>query len=632
MSFFSKKKVVKPAIDPLSFLFASVTASFDGIVSFKGTVKASIVASNAHVCRAALASSTEPMQLLFVHTNVAEPCAGIFFPIDDPSVVEAIGTSWISKFPPEHTPAVSFAKRYSPQSLSSDMWPFLEMEIYQLNWGQKIAWLCIEKDLREALSVPIQKSGSQGSVPQTLSISRKHDFIALDSFLPQSILLAKSRIPIQKESFTITTGIHFMERLEGTENKSLSWYLASFEFGGTQTTPNHKTSLLYAFEEKNGSTASQNQDALTNALSASLFQQSMKNFEDVTGQKPQKPGIQKLTAPPDLSRTASLLIVKATIVGSPSLLPVRLVAPASTLNLLFSANGSDPSIARQSHNTIPQILAVNEKMRTLRFADSIALPSLRSAAPFLLISELLEHLSPVDYDLILQNCLINRLGAKKLPALFYYNEPIIGDDDENRERIIPLGPLDFKRVTANMSEVFREEFIEHCSQLRGNSLSQCVAINLEEMKNIETTLYFKRIAASPRVSYLIHDYFHSPLRTKGESELKKLKESDYPFAALKALSPLLAQKALNRLDDRDTALTLLDAKEEVKTFQKFMSAVRLSRLKEEMVFLRGRYNAEELGPDEILSAKKLLAQACEDVKKPDDEPKPTVKPAAKPSR
>lgn len=627
MSFFSKKKVAKTTIDPLSLLFADITASCDGIVSFNGSAKGTIVVSNASLCRAALASSTEKIQLLFVHTVAAEPCAGLFFPIDSLAAIEAIGTSWISKFPPEYTPAISFAKQYSSQTLEADLWPFLEMEVYQLNWGEKTAWLCIEKNLRETLSVVIQGPSLQVAphspeVPQTLAISRKHDFLALDSFFPQSILLAKSRILIQKETFSITTGIHFMEKLKGTEEKSLNWYLASFEVGGTQAAPGHKTSLLYAFEEKNGSSASQNQDALTNALSASLFQQSMKNLEEITGQKPQKPSIQKLKASPDLSRTASLLTVKATIVGSPSLLPVLLVTPTNALTPLFTTFSGDPSIARQSHNTLARILAVNEKMRTLRFPDSIALPALRSAAPFLFISELLEHLSPVDYDLILQNCLITRLGAKKLPALFYYNEPIPGDDDEKRERIIPLGPLDFKRLTANMSDVFREEFIDHCSQLRGNSLSQCVAINLEEMKNIEVTLFYRRIAASPRLSYLIHDYFHAPLRAQGENKLKKLRESNYPFAAFKALSPLLAQKALNRLEDRDAALSLLDAKEEVKTFQKFMSGVRLGRLKEEIVFMRGRYDAEELGPDEILRAKKLLAQTCEDVMKSDDEPKP----------
>ncbi len=628
MGIFGKKKAASPPVDPLSILSGGITAAFGA------SAPGAIQASDQESLRAGLSGMTESSLLLTIHSGAAEPCAGIFIPSslsgtgapDKLAALEAAGTAWAARFPESAAPALSFASLVDKEKLDPILWPFLEMEVYQIALEGKQLWLCINAALRETLTVPVSGVSVSGATPSaskppdTLSIGRQRDFRALDSFIPQSLILGKNHLAAEKEAFGIVPGASAIEKLALPEGQEMVWYLASFEIAGaapaaSPASPAVKISLLYAFQKQrqNNAAPGQDPDALTNALGAALLQENAKVFALLSRQKPVNPGIKKLASPPDLSRTASLLIIKARLTGPSIHIPMVVASPVGALSPLFQTWIEPPAIKRLSGNAASLLLFLNARILAASFIDGIASPGLRKKIPFLLVAELLNQLSPADYDLVLQNCLISKLGAKKLPALLYYNETVTNEAGEVRERILPLGPLDFKRLASHMNETFREEFMASCGQLHENPLDKCIANNLEEMKNIETTVSYKRIASSPRVSFLLRAFFHKIIRAQAEDELKKLKAAGYPFSALKQLTPLLAQKAMNKMDDRDTALVLLDSVEEKETLRKFISSVRLVRLEEELSFMRGRYDAEDLNPEELIKAKHLLVKACEDV-------------------
>jgi len=300
-------------------------------------------------------------------------------------------------------------------------------------------------------------------------------------------------------------------------------------------------------------------------------------------------------------------------------MPFEIIAPAGVLLPVLQSCIDPASLKRLSVKMESLVLYLNARILAARLREILSPKDLREKIPQMLPCELLNHLSDGDYDLVLQNCLITTLGAKGMPALFYYNESVTGADTVIRERVVQLGPLDTRRLFAHMPDKFRDNYVANAGQLQANPATLCISKNIDAMKDIAKAVATGRIAASPRLAWLIKEFFLKGIRAHDAEELEKLKAKGIPFGALKEMPDRLAQRVMARLDDRDTALTVLDAKEEKATLRKYISAAKMTRLDEELSFLSRQYESGDLGPEELLRAKKFLAECCAEIRQADEQ-------------
>lgn len=610
MSIFKKKPIEAAPVDPLAALLQGIDGAFRSTVT-AASPRTTLQSGDAEACRTWLSSAREAILTAAVHITDTQPSAGFFVPAvclkttdgDMAATLETFCAAWAANLPRNNRQIAIYSMSHEPAKTDEELWPFLEMEAYQLKLAGQQAWLFIDTSLREALqaktaAAPVPASQAKDHTP--IAISRPRDFPVLTAFLPQTLSFGNYRFSLEAESVGFGT----------CPQDAGFWYLTGFDLAGVNGEKPLRVASLCAIPENTPVPTGLEKEAFANAASTALFKERINPFAVLSKKIPSNPGIKKLSSAPDLSASGDFLIFRAALVGHSVIIPFLLATPTAGLAPLFEQWLTTREIARFSTKKEARILLLNMKILMSRLGENLAPPDLRKKAPQMLVAELLNHLGETDYTLVLQNCLINTLGAKGLPSLFYYNETVALEDGSTREKILPVGPLDTKRLFPHMQEIFRNEYIAQCSQLHEHPLEACISRNTETMKGIAVTLRYKRIASTPRLLWLVKEYFLRVTRTRLEAELKDLKASGFPFAALKALKPVLAQKALTKLEDKDAALVLLDSPEEKDNLKPFMSSVRIVRIQEEMVFQRRMYDDWEIGPEEVMAAKHLLADAC----------------------
>jgi hypothetical protein len=627
MAWFKKKakKVDAAPADPLAALSAGLNGALRSIGAVaqegRGTARK---AADAEECRAWLKAPTAEAAGFAAHVSSSQAVASLFFPASllragtptGHETVEAFAAAWAKGFPPPFSNAFSYGLPAPSPDPDAALWPFLDLECYEVEVAGQKAWLFIETGLRIALTEASEGAkepqAERASAP--ISIARPRDFMALEALAPKALVSGTARFNVEPESFRFAPGAEATEGLAGAET---AWYLASFDLA--QAAENRKLTVIYAFQKPPPRPQGPDPEAAANALAAALFQESLKAFARDSGATPSNPGMKRLPAPPDLSKAGTVLALKAVAVGSALKMSFSVVSPAGVLLGLYAPFLDSAAVKRLSARPESLVLALNAQILSSRLAGMLSPPELRERAPHLLVSELLNHLSDADYGLVLQNCLISSLGAKELPPLFYYNDKATGPDGAARERVLPMGPVDARRLFAHMPEAFREDFAANYGRLRANQAELCLSRNVEALKGIASAVAGGRIASGPRLAWLLREFFLKVVRAREEAELEGLKASDLPFAQLESLPSRAAQKVMARIGDRDAALALLDRPEKNAAVGRFVSRSRWARLAEERAFLKRAYESGELGPEELLRAKRLIADTCDEVKRVEEQ-------------
>lgn len=639
MGFFRKKKAETPVIDPLSLIMQSVDSAMNtalGSVNGEVLSPSGIKLSDDATCRTWLSNAQKQTIALFFHNASSEPCAGLLIPseilaknaVDAPAAAESFAAAWIARFPSSWKSSIAYSISPTKEREDAVLWPLLELEAYALSWGTNGAWLFLDPSLKNSLCEGTDISDTTEDTNKfPVSVSRQQDFLALDCFTPKAMIAGKYRCTLTPESFTFLSGSSALTALTPPQGQESAFYLSSFELTGEGEESKGKISAIYSFPKQalKTQTTGQDPEAITNSLATAIFQEAVRQFAKNAKKTPSNPALKKLPAPPDISKSGTILIIRATITGPAFRVPFLLAAPAGTLQPLFRAWIDQSSLKRLALKPEALVLLLNAKMIATRLNEHISPAEFRKKIPQLLVAELFNHLSDSDYDLVLQNCLITSLGAKGLPSLFYYNESVTGEDGIVRERILPLGPFDSRRIFSHMPENFRDDYVAHSGKLHANPATLCISKNIEMMNVILKADSTRRIASSPRLAWLLREFFLKPKRERDEKRLEALKEKGIPFSSLKELPARLAQKALARIDDRDAALTILDAPEQKETLYRFVSTARRNRLDEEIVFLRRQYDAAEIDPEELIRAKQLLVDECKEVLRIEQEEKSSLK-------
>jgi hypothetical protein len=631
MGLFKKKKAPEIKIDPLAILASGIDAAIAGATG-EASVVMDIKPASAEDCRAAFTGETTAMPaVLAIHGPSSRPRAGIFFSAGSLSgakgeiapTAEAVGTAWTEKFPDATKGCYVYGMVPAKDRFDAAIWPFLELEAYRLTRGSGELWLFIEPALRTALSANPAETGSPATQPPTgrepVAVASASDFVALDMFVPRVVSADKYHIAAETESFRFVSGAQAMRELVFQQGQEPAFFQAGFALAprqdAAQGTAPGKISLIYVFHKQSLRIQSPGEtpDTMANAVATGMLQSTMRNVSALTRQAPATPGLKRLSALPELSGANSILIIRGVMSGPSFRMPFEIIAPAGTLLPVLQACVEGSAMKRLSAKMESLVLYMNARILSARLHEILAPKELREKIPQMLACELLNHLSDLDYDLVLQNCLIASLGAKNLPALFYYNEQETGADGVIHERVLQLRPLDTRRLFAHMPDKFRDDYVANAGQLQANPITLCVSKNIDVMKDIAKAISTGRIAASPRLVWLVKEFFLKGIRAKDIAELEQLKAKGIPFGALKDMKPTLAQRVMASLDDRDVALALLDAKEEKANIRKHISSARMTRLDEELSFLSKQYDSGELEPAELLRAKKLFADNCAEV-------------------
>jgi hypothetical protein len=631
MGLFKRKKAEAAPLDPLAVLSGGIgSALAKALPGFSGGV--ALKEAQAEECRKWLSRAGEPLQCLSLHSGSTDVRAGFFLPASafpaspagPEAAIESFGSSWAETFPPSASKVFLYSAPVQAGKEASALWPLLELKAYALDMGGRAAWLFIEPSLFDAIvsRSPGDAASAQGGAPgEGVAVKNAHDFLALDPIAPRAFMSGKYRFGVGAQSFRFIPGGEAGAELRAPEGQDAAWFLAGFDLAQAAGQPPRKLSFIYSFHKgaiksQSGGTDS---DGIANALASGLFQECVREFAAFAKCQPQNPGIKRLQAPPDLSKAGSVLTMRAMVNGPTFRMPFVLAAPGGAVLPLLQAWLDAASVKRLQARPEALILSMNQRVLSFRLPEMLSPAELRKKVPQMLVSELLNHVSDSDYDLVLQNCLIASLGSKGLPGLFYYNESVPGADGVVRERILPLGPLDPRRLFSHMPEAFRDDYVAHSGQLHANPAALCISRNAEAMKEIAKAVSGGRIQASPRLAWLIREYFLKGLRAADEAVLSEMKAKGLPLAALTALEARLAQKAMARLDDRDAAYAVLDAPEQKEGLRKYISGARMGRLEEELSFLGRQYDSGDSGPEELLRAKRFLIESCKDVKRIDEE-------------
>lgn len=637
MGLFRKKKTQEIKIDPLTILASGIDAAIAGATGGE-SVPMAIKPASAEDCRAAFSGEATAMPtVLSIHGPSTRPRAGIFFPAgalsgaqgDMAPMVEAIGATWAEKFPDGAKGVYAYGMVPAKGRFDAALWPFLELEAYRLTRVAGDLWLFIEPALKAALTAePSDRNAAatpQAPDKEPVSVASASDFVAFDMFVPRTVAADKRRLAAETESFRFVSGAQAMRELVFPQGQEPAFYQAGFALAprpdAAPGTAAGKISLIYAFHKQSLRIQSPGEtpDAIANAIATGMIQSTMRSVSALARQTPATPGLKRIPALPELSGASGVLIIRGALAGPSFRMPFEIIAPAGTLIPALQACVEGAAIKRLSAKMESLVFYLNAKILSARLREILEPKELREHIPQMLACELLNHLSDVDYDLVLQNCLIAGLGAKNLPALFYYTEPETGPDGAIRERVLQLRPLDARRLFAHMPDKFRDDYAANAGQLQANPIELCVSKNVDAMKDIAKAIATGRVAASPRLAWLVREFFVKGIRAKDIAELEGLKAKGIPFGALREMRPTIAQRAMASVDDRDAALALLDAKEEKPTVRKHVSSARMTRLDEELSFLSKQYDSGDLEPAELLRAKKLFAERCAEVVRKDAE-------------
>lgn len=621
MGLFKRKKAKAEPVDPLAALGEGIRAALGPVLS-QAPTSVAVAASEPDACRKWLAAN--PARGLALFSGSTRPWAGLFFPQNSFSGAgdeanaraEEFAKAWSASLPGAYRGSAACASSVPPGAQDAALWPFLEMEAFALDLGGLRAWLFAEPGLRSALSgAPAGDPSAPAMAAQAvLAVPNPHDFVALDSLVPRSFASGKYRFSAPCQSFGFLPGAQAADAIKAPGETA--WYFAGFDVSGAAGAPPRKLTLIYAFDLGSMKSRSPEQDSgkVADALAVAAFHAAMAEFVAAAKCAPSNPGIKRIPAPPDLTKVGSVVFAKSTAAGAAFRMPFGVAAPSGAILPLLQAWLDPAEIKRCQSDPRGLILRLNARMLAAKLPGMLSPPELRKKAPQMLVSELLNHLSDGDYDLVLQNCLIAGMGAKGLPALFYYTESVTGEDGVVRERVAPLGPLDPGRLQLHMPEAFRDDYALNSGRLHANPATLCLSRNSEAMGEIAKAASSGRIAASARLGWLIKEFYLKQARAKDEAELAGLKSKGQPFAALGGIQQRQAQKAMARVDDREAAMALLASIERRDELRPFISKARMERLGEEIAYLERQREAEGLEPAQIVKAVRSIMGTCEAVR------------------
>lgn len=390
------------------------------------------------------------------------------------------------------------------------------------------------------------------------------------------------------------------------------WFKASFEYLETKENSAPKAlSYLYAFSKSAlGNRRSEAEKAqLITGLAGALFTESLKYFYSRSRLQSGRFGLKAMEAAPDMANAGPLLCVDFCVQTSSLSLPGTALIPMGAVLLMSQAWKLTGAPEKMKAAPATLVFELNSRMLSAVLPNLLARTEFKAKIPHFCLNELLRQLSHQDYALVLQNVLLPEYGAKDLPALLFYNVTANGPDGQPREYILPYGPLEGQRMEAFMPEAFKPEFLLQVRSLHGRGIEECAALNGEALHKILQAVLAKRIGASPRLTFLMKEMVLKGDQAETAKKLTEYKTQGIPFAHLHKLEAKAGQRVYAVLDDRDIAMALLDCETEIPGMRKFVSAARVERLREDIVFQRKLIKNGTLDLAATLTAKEKIMTA-----------------------
>ncbi len=493
-----------------------------------------------------------------------------------------------------------------PANRATLAWQCLELSCFSLGEtaATSLAWLYIDEELAKTLVEAKAATSPSAGALKKIAIGRGIDFPLVDYFCP-GFRRAERAFSSHALSIACPDGEAVPASGLGENTAAPSSYESILEILGSGESPTQRLSFFTALDLSQ-LTALQS-DADGAEIAGLMLREGLRRYLGACGLKPGRFGIKAIAGLPDSVSEKHLRIELELKSGGLSL-PCLCFIPLQGLEILSRAIGAQA----QPEGGLALCLSLNQSLLAGELPGIITSPELRKKLPGYSLNELFRLLSDRDLSLVLQNILIPEYGADGLPALLSHNASIPGPAGEMRQAVLAYGPLEEARLASFLPEIFLETFLRKAKALHGVGLADSAKLNLDALKKTLRAYREGRIEASRRLGFLLDEFVAKSERAHTEEELAALAKRGEPFASLGALAARVAQAACAALDDRDLAFVLLDAEASLPLVRKHVSAARMARLKEDILFVKKGIKAGKFGLEELLAAKKKFLTVIEE--------------------